>query len=199
MTDHDGTPSDGPTSGPTENNDLFSDLNQLRLPQSFDEVGVRKIQLAVSIRKPNKQEFIRTHPDDRIDVMTIELQEERETYLVPPDLALELSTEANPVSLVRTINRQGVEFIWPLKTPTDGRSNSWWDTAREASAMAMFEWVRVRSNMSAGYYDLAAAEGDLGEPAWSDASINDLLRIAFKGRVVETVDHPLIQRLRGLE
>ena len=42
----------------------------------------------------------------------------------------------------------------------------------------------------------AEAGVKLPEPEWpTDKTFNDILRIAFKDRLIETVDHPVIQRL----
>jgi hypothetical protein len=51
--------------------------------------------------------------------------------------------------------------------------------------------------MSLGAYEIAEAQGTLSDPEWPDLSIGELLRIAFKGRLVDTIDHPILQKLRG--
>ena len=38
---------------------------------------------------------------------------------------------------------------------------------------------------------------DIPDPEWPDLPFNQLLRIAFKNRVVDSLDHPTLQRLRG--
>jgi hypothetical protein len=50
--------------------------------------------------------------------------------------------------------------------------------------------------MPVGAYDVCVATGKLPEPEWpTDKTFNDILRIAFKDRLIETVDHPVVQRL----
>ena len=42
----------------------FDNLSALRLDQSYaDTVGVKKLLTTVPVRKPNRQEFVRVHPD----------------------------------------------------------------------------------------------------------------------------------------
>jgi hypothetical protein len=36
------------------------------------------------------------------------------------------------------------------------------------------------------------------EPVWPEASFQDLIKIAFRDRLITTIDHPVIKRLRGL-
>ena len=35
------------------------------------------------------------------------------------------------------------------------------------------------------------------EPVWLEATLQQLLEIAFKGRLIDTMDHPVLRRLRG--
>ena len=97
-----------------------------------------------------------------------------------------------------TINRQGVVFLWPLKLPDDtGRSNRWHDSAMDAAERAAKSWIRLQADMSLGAYQLFEAQGDLPDPEWPEESFRDLLAIAFKDRYIDTLDHPVLQRLRG--
>ena len=59
-------------------------------------------------------------------------------------------------------------------------------------------WVRVKANMSLGAYETTAAESLIPEPEWPQQSFQELLRIAFKDRLVDRLDHPVVKRLRGL-
>jgi len=174
----------------------------LRLDQSFAEnVGVKKLLTTVPVRKPNKQDFVRVHPDPAFRLTPtaiIELKEDREVYLLTPAMALELPGEFTTAALFTAINRQGVLHIWPVKLPgPDGKHNEWHRSAAVAAENAMENWVRVSANMSLGAYDVAQAIGDLPEPNWPNLPFNEILKIAFKDHIVDRLDHPLILRLRG--
>jgi hypothetical protein len=188
-----------PAPGPTP--DLFADLSQLRLSQDFaSSVGVKKALLTVPVRKPAKEWFIRCHPDLRIETCVVELKEDREVYLVAPALWPELAAESTfgPRALYAAMNRQAVLFVWPIRLPgPDGKIDDWNRSALEAAAMAETRWVRVLSNMALGAYDVFEATADWPEPEWPDVPFNELLRVAFKGRVIDSLDHPVLRRLRG--
>ena len=70
------------------------DPASLRLDQNFaDTVGVKKLLTTVPVRKPNRQDFVRVHPDPAYRLTPaaiIELKEDREVYLVMPGMASEL-------------------------------------------------------------------------------------------------------------
>jgi hypothetical protein len=102
----------------------------LRLDPSYAEaVGVRRHLTTVPVRKPNRQDFVRVHPDPSYRLSPaaiVELKEDRETYLITPAVAQQLPDEFAVATLLTAINRQGVLFIWPLKLPSpDGKQNDW--------------------------------------------------------------------------
>jgi hypothetical protein len=49
-----------------------------------------------------------------------------------------------------------------------------------------------------GAYRFYEAEGVLSEPLWPEKTLSELLEIGFKDRIIDSVDHPVIRRLRGL-
>ena len=124
------------------------DVSKLRLSQDFaSNVGVKKALLTVPVRKPDRQSFVRVHPDPqyRLQTAVLELKEDRETYLVDPDLWNEMPGDVIPMELFTAITRQGVLFLWPVRLPgEDGRQLEWHRSAFEAAEMAMGKWVKVQ-------------------------------------------------------
>lgn len=177
------------------------DPSRLRLDPSYVKtIGVKKLLTTVPVRKPTRQEFVRVHPGSeyRLTAAIIESKDERETYLLTPEIAQQLPNEFTPAVLFTTINRQSVLFLWPVKLPgPDGKENPWHRSAMAAAEKALSAWVRVASNMPLGAYDLHEALGALPEPEWPDFSFSEILRIAFRERYVDNMDHPLPRSLRG--
>jgi hypothetical protein len=179
------------------------DPERLRLSQDFaSTIGVKKELLTVPVRKPSKEWFIQVHPDEsyRIATAVIDLKEDRETYIVQPPLWSALSMEATfgQRLFVTAMNRQGVLFLWPIRLPgADGKIDEWSRSAMEAANLAVGQWVRVSANMSLGAYEVFVAPSELGTPEWPDKSFRDLLSIAFRDKQIDSLDHPVLQRLRG--
>src|SRR5215831_16363688 len=98
-------------------NDLFSNLDNLRLSQDFAaNLGVKKALLTIPVKKPSKEWFVRVHPEYRLSTGILELKEDRELYLVSPilwDILAGMETTFAPRMLFGAVNRQGVFFIWP--------------------------------------------------------------------------------------
>ena len=178
------------------------DLDSLRLKQDFSEtLGIQRVLSHVPVRKPNKTNFIRVHPgeDYRMDVGIVEMKEERETFLVTPAMMSEpgIYELVAPARLVTYITRQGVLALWPLKLEKDGKLNPWHESALEAAQLAEKQWVSVRADMSLGAYQIFLATAELPEPEWPEHTFSELVRLGFKGLIVDAPDHPLIQQLTG--
>jgi hypothetical protein len=177
------------------------DPSAMRLDQSFVETaGIRKMLTTVPVRKPNAQDFVRVHPDPayRRIVGLLELKEDRETYLLHPDIAKQLPGECFAAELHTAISRQGVVFLWPVRLQRkDGKQLEWHRSAAEAAELAMHGWVRVKANMAIGAYDIFTPEGVLPEPEWPAVTFDDLLLVAFKVHYIGNLDHSAILRLRG--
>ena len=186
--------------------DAAEDLNpfdpsRLKLSQDFTaNIGVKKALITVPIRKPDRQTFVRVHPDPeyRLETAVLELKEERETYLVARELWPQLAGEVVPKVLLTAVSRQGVIFLWPIRLPdSDGRLDEWSRSALEAASRAESHWVKLVGNRSLGAYEVYDATGKLPGPEWPEVSLGELLKIAFKDRFIESLDHSVIKRIQG--
>jgi hypothetical protein len=177
------------------------DLAAMRLDQSFVETaGVKKLLTTVPVGKPNPQDFVRVHPGEefRETFAIIELKADREFYILLREIARELPGEYVMATLFTAINRQGVVRLLPVTLPRpDGRQLEWHRSMAEAAERAMSRWIRIKANMSLGAYEMFEAAATIPGPEWPDVSFKELLRIAFRDRLVDRLDHPLIKRLRG--
>ena len=103
------------------------DLKSLRLPSNYGAtLGVEKLLTNVTICRPKKTQFFRTHISDEMTfaVMLLDNKEAREYYVVVPEVAQELSGLARPVMLHASIDRQNNPFLNPVPQPgEDGGGN----------------------------------------------------------------------------
>ena len=182
-------------------------------PNPFDPAALRLTQpitagssvvtllLVVPVQKPQRQVYVRVHPDPdfRLPIALLELKDERETYAVVPDVALQIPSEVKHVDLRLSVTQQGMPFLWPVPLPPSDRAENTWNmTARTAAEQAERDWVRVTTNMSAQSYDVHVAPSIAAAPVWPSKSMAELLEIAFRnGKLIDSLDHPVVQRLLG--
>ncbi|WP_153146434.1 hypothetical protein [Dechloromonas sp. H13] len=177
------------------------DLNALRLPQNFGEaLAVKRLITRVPVRKPLKTEFFRVRPGEawRFQTMILELKEERETFLLAPAVWEAVPELLRTAMLYTAIDRRNNVFLIPVPLPgSDGRRNPWHQSLAEVVAMAESNWVRSVANMQVGGYDMFVAEAELAEPEWPDITFPELVQIAFRERLIDSPEHPVITQLRG--
>jgi hypothetical protein len=177
------------------------DLDRLALPQSFAEaIGVRKLLTHVPVGKPGNQDWSRVHPNPEFqrNLPVLILRTEREMYLVTPEMLVELAGECVGVTMYTAISSQGVLRLWPVRLPgPDGKDLAWWSTEREAAELAKKQWVRIKANMALGANDIDLS-AMTAEPRWPTATFQEVIEIAFAGRLIDNVEHIVVKRLRGL-
>ena len=177
------------------------DLGALRLTQDFAaNIGVQRALTTIPVRRPDRQSFVRVNPDPayRLETAVLELKEDSATYLVAPQLRAELPGEIVPKVLVTAITRQGHVFLWPIRMPDEtGKLDEWNRSALEAAKLAERSWIRLAANRALGAYETFVSTGDLPDPEWPDKTFQELLRIAFRDRYIDSLEHPVVLRLRG--
>ncbi len=178
-----------------------TDLSSLRLPTNYGAtLGVKKLLTNVPVGRPKKSQFFRTHPSNEMafPVMVLENKESRETYVVTPEVGQQISELVRPVMLHAVIDRQNNVSLIPVPLPgEDGLRNPWHESLAQAVENAKAKWIRITANMHIGGYDVYEAEGDLPEPEWPDHDIDSLIKIAFRGKIISSLDHPIVQSLLG--
>jgi hypothetical protein len=186
------------------NSDDPFDLAKLRVSQDFlEQTPTKKLLTTIPVRKPGRQDFIRVHssPAYRALVAILELEEDGEFYLVDLTKVPELRGECFIATLFTAITRSGVVFLWPVRVPaSDRRPLEWHVSANTAVEQAMKEWIRLRANMSLRAYEIIVADeraGKIPDPNWPELSFQELCRIAFRDRLINTPDHPVVKRLRN--
>jgi len=110
----------------------FPSGNRLRISGACDPELVAAPQ--IKIQKPDRQTFIRVHPDPtyRVDVPVVIFKEEGEFYLVRSRQAKEaLSGETCVIALFLCVTLQGTPFLWPIpkQRADDLKWNPWHESA----------------------------------------------------------------------
>jgi hypothetical protein len=178
-----------------------TDLKALRLPPNYGAtLGVKKLLTNVPVGKPSKEKFFRTHPSDDMTfpAMVLENKEAIEFYLVVPEVAQEISALVRPVMLHAAIDRQNNVFLIVVPLPgEDGTRDPWHESRAQAVEYAKTAWIRIGANMLLKGYDVFEAEGVLPQPVWPAYDIEALVQVAFRGKIITSLDHPIVQSLLG--
>lgn len=183
-------------------------FEDLRLPPTFERgTMAKKLMTTIPVRKPRSGlDFFRIRSENEWTFLTylLDLKEgEEEKYLVVPILVDEvLSTgKLKPVMIYTGITYSGqVLFLSDIPLPDlDGKENEYNRSRRVAYEIAKTKWVKIQANKTLGAYETIKAVSELPEPVWPEEpeSIEKALEIAFKGKIIDSSDHPVLKRLRG--
>jgi hypothetical protein len=175
----------------------------LGLSQDFAAAAdVAKKWDKIKVEKPSKSRVFRVHPAMRLKTILLALKEDNETYLVAPELRQHLADEAlcGTYTLFPCVTKAGTPFIWPVRMRgPDGKWNIWHESAFGIAEKAVERWCRMQANQDAGYY---VAEYDRRppeqqqKPAWPNCEFCEWLELAFRDFTIDTLDHPVLKRLR---
>jgi hypothetical protein len=185
------------------NHEFELDLDAVRMDVTPEAgLAVKKVLTEIPVSKWSSQEFFRTHPDYWYGTVGL-IKFDDEFYLVMPALLQQLPGEFKPFVLYLTQNRAGdVRFVPVQKEGPDGKHNSYHRSLQEHVLVGMKKWVRVVANQSKKAYERLEVPDEVAanipEPPWPAESLKELLAIAFRGRVIDSLDHPIAKKLRGL-
>lgn len=183
-------------------------LSRFRIENTNYVEATKQVLATVLVTAPPKGEFIRVHPDRSVQMVAWALKDRRDHYLIEPAVFSEIMAKVpdfNQHACVATLRpyqtREGGQLnLWPLKmeSPYSVGANAWNVSAFNLAQQAELKWLRIASNIARGQYVGYEPEEAYADPEWPPLSIDELVDIASRVNLIDTVDHPHIRRLRGL-
>ena len=156
-------------------------------------VGI--VSITVS-KKPEANEFFRTHPDFMpiIPIVNIEVGMERQFFAVTDNMVVALAGIGITVSdhrLYMVVTPRGAVRIIPVNVESD---NEYIRSKEIGLIEGIHQWVRLYNDReNRNYKVFPAPDGRFSDPIWPELKQAKIFRVAFrdKGRMVDTPDHPL--------
>lgn len=170
------------------------------LGQRFDlGVQLQRDHLALKIRRPDKTEFIRSHPDGPLPmpVAILESKNHRDIYVVKADLVPLVEDVIRPVLLALAITKDEDPFLWPIAQPKQGREPSHASiTAMQAELRARTVWGRVAWGGFDTGWKFHTSNVQPEDPNWAELTPEKALGLI--GEIyISHESHPIIQELQG--
>jgi len=153
----------------------------------------------IEARKPKKSWFIRIHPDPNYQVVLPlyidddSKRRENNSYLFAPGLEIppDLESLVRDTLVAAAITNSGTHFLYMLAVS----DSTWYESGVEVLRRAREAWVRVFPQD--GCYVMRSPVATLGEPHFPDVPFRDYLERAFSKRLIKSLDHPIVKKLRG--
>ena len=133
--------------------------------------------------------------------MAIKGQKRDTLHLVDEDLAMQ-HLHAGKIKRQRLALASKPHDVFFLCTiPSRNLDNDWNGTNVIGADTAKARWTQVTSRKEEGVegykIDWARDPDAFPEPKWPTQSLNELIGASFKGRLIDTEDHPALLRLIG--
>jgi len=164
-------------------------------------INVKPSTKPFELRKPNDQEFVRSSPRENHHLVVGSIADKQDVgkvYIVASALLdpvkAEFARAVRGVELVLAHSLAGASIVWPVPLAEDrgGKRNS---TQRAACEQSKTRWVNMASEK--GQYEITTVNNPR-EVDWdSFPPFRDVLRQAASERLIDSMDHPLLRKLRG--
>ena len=176
------------------------DWSSLLLPDDAEgDLRTEEVLGVPRVKRPPNTHFFRCRKDlaGNMNVLDMETDGERVTYLVAPTVAKQLADEtAIKAKHGRVcLTREGGLYLWLRSL---GGNDTWSQSAARVTDRAENEWARATSSRSLSEYKCKVATGIDDEPNWPKESFIEILQAAFEGKVIDSLDHPAVKQLQGL-
>lgn len=164
---------------------------------SHQVLPVLNVVRAPSHEECLEQPFFRTLRET-FNTVVVECKESKELYIVLPSVYEKHYQNLGiyqPVCLYAAINRKGDIQIIPLRLPTANEpEDGWTQTLERALCNACHHWTLLVPNYRKERYEVFTRAFLHLPPVWPDRSVPEYVEIAFKGKIIDRADHPVLVR-----
>lgn len=180
--------------------DIFDDLASLG--RTLEEITPsEKLLTMLSVRKPEKDEWVRSHLTIATPINIYEPSNSREIYLILPAALEALESVARRVRMTLAVNYAGEAFVWPVPIPAEKNPHRCHVAAQAAAAAAVKSWIRIV--WKGNDYEVSRRIDNSKIPEWPTeiADASAMLRFACKAggiEVIDSPDHPVARGILGL-
>jgi hypothetical protein len=191
---------------------ITSALDKFKSKRAATIANVETLLTALPVQKISAaRDFVRLHPDkaayQSVELcfvnVTIKGQTRDTLHLIDEGIAM-----ANlPSDIIRRFSlalaSKPDDKFFLCEVPTRNIGNSWVDSNLAGCELARERWSMVTSRKSEGVEayktEFARSEKAFPEPNWPSQSLDELILVTFKGRMIDRDDHPALLRLVGAE
>jgi hypothetical protein len=179
---------------------LFDNLHLIRKAEPTSLVAETPVEVVMAIRKPKAKEFFRVCPDREMSItMTTYVRKvdgsfEEEFWSVLPRVEGFLADmdEGRSVQLLLCQTDKAINFFWPIPI-VEGSDRPFVTSARACARLALTRWIRIKWRKADATYHPHEKKSQEQEAAWPDEPLNILLKRAFGNRIIDSIEHKVIQ------
>jgi len=175
----------------------FANLDALRNPQDYAEFASGEAVSRYRVRRLKEAMHVRVHHDPAYMLLGQYIVEPggsgKETFYVFPQFREALGPLVRKVDLHVAVDGHAEYFLLMIRRANDGADpNLWYDTARTVASAAAKGWIKVTKPIGGGW-GYIEVKHKMFDPTWPTKTFEEILRSAFEGRIVDSLNHELIK------
>ena len=187
-------------------------LDRFKSTRSPSIAGVETLQTALPCyRISDANDWVRLHPDQanywscELCFVNVPILGQKDGHLHLIDEALAMSCLASKKILGNrlALATKPHDIFFLCMVPSQNLDNPWNATNLEACQQAVKLWVQATSRKAEGVenykIDYPVSQKAFPEPKWPSVSLDALIQVTFKGRMILDEQHPGLKRLIGAE
>jgi hypothetical protein len=181
---------------------IFDDVEALREANKDAFAGETEAPSGIVSGRPKKELYVRFHPDDgfylpaHVWSPTSDDSKQKPYYILQHLWSLEdLQGGLRAVVLATWMGVDGSLGLWDV--PASSGAGDWALSGQQILAAGRRSWLRIQADSKEKYYRHFLPQNPIPDRPWPEMTFSEILRKAFKGRVVTSEDHELIRRLRN--
>ncbi len=159
-------------------------------------------QSMIPLGAPNKQLFFRVASALSMLVCLLDWKADGFSYLLTQTVQRAISeADVKFVKLYVWVDRRDNVGVWAVGVPySDGTNYDAWKSGHKVCERAKTEWVKKRWNRQMGVYDIVTLHPSVEapKPNFPELTMEEVVERVFEGRIIDSVDHPIIRELQGL-
>ena len=175
----------------------FANIDALRRAQDYGEFIGGEATTSFSVRTLKDGVHLRVNPDPAYTLLGMYTHENKDgVYFVWPQFCTALGSLPRRCNLHVAVDGHGTYFLLRVKqlNPDQDKDNKWYSTARMVAAAATQQWVKVTKPTDAeGGWGYVPIHHKMFDPKWPEKPLEEILAMAFPDRVVDRVNHELIE------
>jgi hypothetical protein len=183
----------------TDGSNPFSNLDALRCPQDYEEFLGGEANAAFAVRTLKEAMHLRVNPDPNYTLLgQYTVATKQGAYFIYPQFRDALGPLPRRCNLHIAVDGHGEYFLLLVKQPNPQQDdNVWYRTARTVVAAATQSWVKVTKPIGTDRgWGFIRVQHKMFDPKWPEKPFEELLNAAFPDRVVNKLNHDLIQQFK---
>jgi len=185
-------------------------LEKFKVKRAPMIAGVDPLQASLTVMKiADAEDLVRLHPDEEnywsvplcLVSVPIKGTKKENLHLIDEDIALAHLPSKRIKRFRLALASKPFDVFFLCEIPVVNLDNKFNETALEGCERAKTTWVQVVSRKDQGHddYQIIPAKDPKAfpEPKWPPQSLEELIRVTFKDRMIDCDDHPGLLRLIG--